>query len=100
LFRFIDLMKAWEQFKKPEFMEIAYSAERSVEDEIARTSSSEMGTVAISYVVMFIYIAVALGRYTLSDRFLVKQYFHLGPNKKHNFFNRWRLKYSLELVES
>jgi Niemann-Pick C1 protein len=71
-------MKAWEQFKKPEFMEIAYSAERSVEDEIARTSSSEMGTVAISYVVMFVYIAVALGRYTLSDRFLVETKIFLG----------------------
>ncbi|RZC35061.1 Niemann-Pick C1 protein-like, partial [Asbolus verrucosus] len=76
--KFIDLMKRWERFKKPDYMEIAYSAERSIEDEIARTSSSEMGTVAISYIVMFIYIAVALGRYTNSDRFLVETKILLG----------------------
>ncbi|KYB26017.1 NPC intracellular cholesterol transporter 1 homolog 1b isoform X1 [Tribolium castaneum] len=70
--KFIDLMKRWDEFVKPEFMEIAYSAERSIQDEIARTSSSEIGTVTISYVVMFIYIAFALGRYTSSDRFLVE----------------------------
>lgn len=70
-------MTKWVKFKKPDFMEVAYSAERSIQDEIARTSSSEVGTVAISYVVMFIYIAFALGRYTTSDRLLVnfKLYF-------------------------
>lgn len=54
-------------------MEIAYSAERSVEDEISRVSSSELGTVAISYVVMFLYIAIALGRYSFNERFLVSR---------------------------
>ena len=76
--RFINLIKSWETYNKTDNMEIAYSAERSIEDEIARTSSSEMGTVAISYVVMFIYIALALGRYTFNDRFLVETKLFLG----------------------
>ncbi|XP_044253215.1 NPC intracellular cholesterol transporter 1 homolog 1b-like [Tribolium madens] len=76
--KFIDLMKRWDKFIKPEYIEIAYSAERSIQDEIARTSSSEIGTVIISYVVMFIYIALALGRYTTSDRFLVETKIFVG----------------------
>ncbi|KAJ3648324.1 hypothetical protein Zmor_020135 [Zophobas morio] len=76
--KFINLIKSWETYNKTDNMEIAYSAERSIEDEIARTSSSEMGTVAISYVVMFIYIALALGRYTFNDRFLVETKLFLG----------------------
>lgn len=43
-------------------MDIAYNSERSIQDEIERLSESEVSTIAISYVVMFLYIAVALGR--------------------------------------
>lgn len=69
-------MKDWSENKKPSMMEVAFSAERSVEDEIARTSTSEMGTVAISYLVMFIYIAIALGRYsTFDSRFFVSDFY-------------------------
>lgn len=76
--RFIDFLKNWEATKMPGYMEIAYSAERSIQDEIARTSSSEMATVTISYVVMFIYIAFALGRYTISKRVFVETKILLG----------------------
>lgn len=43
-------------------MEIAFSAERSIEDGIAEMSEAESSTVLISYSVMFVYIAIALGK--------------------------------------
>lgn len=43
-------------------MDIAFSAERSIEDGIEEISQAEMSTVVISYVVMFVYIALALGK--------------------------------------
>ncbi|XP_065341040.1 NPC intracellular cholesterol transporter 1 homolog 1b-like [Cloeon dipterum] len=59
---FIAFMKRWEAESKPGFMEIAYNSERSIEDELDRTSQAEVYTVLISYLVMFVYISIALGR--------------------------------------
>ncbi|XP_076308417.1 NPC intracellular cholesterol transporter 1-like isoform X2 [Tachypleus tridentatus] len=42
-------------------MSVAFKAERSIEDELERGSHSDIVTVAISYVIMFAYIAIALG---------------------------------------
>lgn len=55
-------MKKWDESDRPEFMDIAYNSERSIEDEISRLSDSEVSTVVISYVVMFVYITISLGR--------------------------------------
>ena len=57
---------------KPDYMTVAYQAERSVEDEIARTSESDVSTIAISYCIMFAYIAIALGQATSFKRLLVR----------------------------
>ncbi len=43
-------------------MDFAFSAERSIEDGIDEISQAELPTVVISYAVMFIYIAIALGK--------------------------------------
>jgi Niemann-Pick C1 protein len=59
---FIAFMKRWEAESKPDFMEIAFNSERSIEDELDRTSKAEAFTVLISYAVMFVYISIALGR--------------------------------------
>ncbi|CAH1126728.1 unnamed protein product [Ceutorhynchus assimilis] len=60
---FIEFMEKWDASEdKPNFLDIAYSAERSVQDEIQRLSSSEAFTVYTSYLVMFSYIALALGK--------------------------------------
>ncbi|XP_050308286.1 NPC intracellular cholesterol transporter 1 homolog 1b-like [Anthonomus grandis grandis] len=59
--KFIEFMKKWDE-NRPSIMNVAYSAERSIQDEIERLSNSEMSTVIISYLVMFIYIAVSLGK--------------------------------------
>ena len=43
-------------------LDLSYSAEASVQDELARESFTDVATVALSYVAMFVYIAVALSR--------------------------------------
>ncbi|XP_053681579.1 NPC intracellular cholesterol transporter 1 homolog 1b [Sabethes cyaneus] len=50
-----------ERYESP-LMDIAYTAERSIEDGIEAMSQGEMITVIISYVVMFVYITISLGR--------------------------------------
>lgn len=50
---------------------ISFSAERSIEDEIDRESYGDVGTVVISYAVMFVYISIALGHIKSAARFLV-----------------------------
>lgn len=44
-----------------EYMDIAFYCERSIEDELKRESVSDVATILISYLIMFIYVAVALG---------------------------------------
>lgn len=68
-------------------MDIAFSAERSVQDEIDRLSDSELTTVLISYVVMFVYIAIALGRFSSSKNILVR-----------NVYKRHNLSYSILVI--
>ncbi|XP_015603900.1 NPC intracellular cholesterol transporter 1 homolog 1b [Cephus cinctus] len=69
--KFLDFMEDWNANSRPDFMEIAYSSERSIEDELARTSEAEVITVVISYIVMFIYIALALGKFKASKETFV-----------------------------
>uniref|UniRef100_A0A8C8SDG3 NPC1 like intracellular cholesterol transporter 1 n=1 Tax=Pelusios castaneus TaxID=367368 RepID=A0A8C8SDG3_9SAUR len=57
---------------------IAYMAERSLEDEINRTTAEDIPIFAISYVVIFIYIVLALGEYTSCRRILVDSKVTLG----------------------
>lgn len=52
-------------------MDIAYSAERSIEDGIDEISSAELYTVVISYIVMFVYITIALGKVSGVKTFFV-----------------------------
>ena len=43
-------------------LRLSYSAERSVQDELSRESGEDSTTVALSYLVMLIYVAIALGK--------------------------------------
>ncbi|XP_065515508.1 NPC1-like intracellular cholesterol transporter 1 isoform X2 [Lathamus discolor] len=45
-------------------LSVAFMAERSLEDEINRTTGEDIPIFAISYAVVFAYIALALGEYT------------------------------------
>ncbi|XP_057713324.1 NPC intracellular cholesterol transporter 1 [Corythoichthys intestinalis] len=71
---FIRFMK---EFKNPN-LTIAFSAERSVEDEINRESNSDISTVVLSYAIMFVYISLALGHINSCRRLLVDSKISLG----------------------
>ncbi|XP_049817202.1 NPC intracellular cholesterol transporter 1 homolog 1b-like [Aethina tumida] len=77
--RFIEYMKEWQASREEDdILEVAFSAERSIEDEIDRESRGEVSTVVISYVVMFVYIAVALGRFNSFTNLLKESKLSLG----------------------
>lgn len=59
LSRFVEFMSTYEN----DLFDFAYSAERSIEDGIQELSDAEFSTVVISYVVMFVYITIALGKF-------------------------------------
>jgi len=53
-------------------IEVAFSAERSIEDELDRESHSDVSTIVVSYIIMFAYIALALGQIRTCSRLLVR----------------------------
>ncbi|XP_067168358.1 NPC1-like intracellular cholesterol transporter 1 [Apteryx mantelli] len=53
-------------------LSVAFMAERSLEDEINRTTGEDVPIFAISYLVVFAYVALALGEYTAWRRVLVE----------------------------
>ncbi|XP_036374709.1 NPC intracellular cholesterol transporter 1 [Megalops cyprinoides] len=57
---------------------IAFSAERSIEDEIDRESNSDISTIVVSYAIMFVYISLALGHINSLRRLLVDSKISLG----------------------
>ncbi|KAL0279766.1 UNVERIFIED_CONTAM: hypothetical protein PYX00_001253 [Menopon gallinae] len=76
--RFIALVKTWAKYEKPDFIEVAFSAERSIEDEIERESNAEIGTMVFSYVIMFLYITISLGKFRRISSLLVESKIMLG----------------------
>lgn len=59
-------------------MNIAFKAERSIEDELDRQSQSDIVTVVCSYLIMFIYILLALGDLNKCSTILQDAKFSLG----------------------
>eukprot|EP01100_Stratorugosa_tubuloviscum_P013850 TRINITY_DN711_c2_g4_i1.p1 TRINITY_DN711_c2_g4~~TRINITY_DN711_c2_g4_i1.p1 ORF type:complete len:1200 (+),score=521.97 TRINITY_DN711_c2_g4_i1:261-3860(+) len=61
-------------------LNMSYSAQRSVEDELSRETAADISTVTISYLVMFIYVSFALGTYNPFSikTFFIKSKFMLG----------------------
>jgi Niemann-Pick C1 protein len=67
---YTDAAEAWEKafidlilnYSNPN-ISIAFQAQRSIQDEINRESSSDVKTIVISYLIMFAYVSIALGRY-------------------------------------
>lgn len=72
--KFIDLLSNYTDDK----LKIAFYSERSIEDEIERQSQSDVFTIAISYLVMFAYVAISLGRSTNLKSFLIESRIVLG----------------------
>ena len=46
-------------------LKISFNTERSIEDELDRSTQSDIKTILISYIAMFIYITLTLGSYNL-----------------------------------
>lgn len=60
--RFLTFLENWSHQDKPYYIEVAFTAERAVEDALAQGSRADAATVAVSYCVMVLYVAAALGR--------------------------------------
>ncbi|XP_018647015.1 niemann-pick C1 (NPC1) [Schistosoma mansoni] len=74
--KYLQLVKEW-KLNNTEII-VSYTAERSVEDEIERQSNSDISTIAISYIVMFIYVSLFLGTYRSFKTILVDMRITLG----------------------
>ena len=61
--KFVEFMQNWSQHEMPVFMDVAFTSERSVQDELNRETYGDLATIAVSYVIMFIYITLSLGQY-------------------------------------
>lgn len=74
---FLKIVQEYQKNPKTNFT-FAYMAERSLEDEINRTTAEDIPIFMISYAVIFVYIAVALGEYSSCKRLLVDSKFLVG----------------------
>ncbi|KAG1930943.1 NPC1-like intracellular cholesterol transporter 1 [Pimephales promelas] len=74
---FLKIVQEYQKNPNTNFT-FAYMAERSLEDEINRTTAEDIPIFMISYAVIFLYIAVALGEYSSWKRILVDSKFLVG----------------------
>ena len=84
---YLDIAYQWElamvdymnEFVKrhPE-LRVTFFTESGVEIELARESASDLVTVAISYIVMLLYVSIALGRFSSIRRLFIDTKFSLG----------------------
>ncbi|XP_054748920.2 NPC1-like intracellular cholesterol transporter 1 [Lytechinus pictus] len=72
-----EYLRFMKDYDNPNFV-ISYAAERSIEDELIRQSEADLVTIAVSYLVIFAYIALALGEFTKMDRLLIDSKITLG----------------------
>ncbi|XP_043358852.1 NPC1-like intracellular cholesterol transporter 1 [Dermochelys coriacea] len=75
--RFLQVVQEFQQAHINNYT-VVYMAERSLEDEINRTTAEDIPIFAISYLVIFLYIALALGEYSSCRRILVDSKVTLG----------------------
>lgn len=67
---FIDYMKNFAK-NGPKDFDVSFTSERSIQDELNRESASDVKTILVSYMMMFLYISLALGQYHSFNRILV-----------------------------
>lgn len=80
--KFITFMKNWTKTEMPPYMDIAFTSERSIEDELYRESQSDVMTILVSYIIMFAYIAISLGQLNSCSRLLIDSKITLGLGGK------------------
>ncbi|KAL7677661.1 hypothetical protein ACOME3_003901 [Neoechinorhynchus agilis] len=81
----LDRVKAWEseflryvKSLRHENLTFAFSAGRSIEDEVDQASKADLNTVVLSYAVMFAYLSVFLGSFQSIRTFFVHSRILLG----------------------
>uniref|UniRef100_A0A8C6RZ73 NPC1 like intracellular cholesterol transporter 1 n=1 Tax=Nannospalax galili TaxID=1026970 RepID=A0A8C6RZ73_NANGA len=74
---FLKEMQAFQKRTADKF-QVAFMAERSVEDEINSTTIKDLPIFAISYIIVFLYISLALGSYSRWNQILVESKITLG----------------------
>ena len=72
---FLEYMKKYVQDSSNANLTISFSAERAIEDELNRESNTDIITIFVSYMIMFLYITVALGQFKSCSRILVSKEF-------------------------
>ncbi|XP_019770254.2 NPC intracellular cholesterol transporter 1 isoform X2 [Dendroctonus ponderosae] len=75
---FVAFMKNYTESNVSQYMDIAFTSERSIEDELDRESQGDVITILISYLIMFAYIAVSLGQVNSCSRLLIDSKITLG----------------------
>ncbi|XP_057308798.1 NPC intracellular cholesterol transporter 1-like [Hydractinia symbiolongicarpus] len=76
---FIDYLKNWKKNEAWKYnLTVAFSSERSIQDEINRASEADILTIILSYLLMFLYIAIGLGQFKSAARILVDAKFTVG----------------------
>ncbi|XP_051989877.1 NPC intracellular cholesterol transporter 1-like [Xyrauchen texanus] len=72
-----EFIKFMKNYDNPN-LTISFSSERSIEDEIDRESNSDINTIVVSYIIMFVYISLALGHIQSCRTLLVDSKISLG----------------------
>lgn len=75
---YVKFMQNWVSSNKSDIMNIAFTSERSIEDELQRESKSDVSTILVSYLIMFAYIAISLGHVEHFSRILIDSKITLG----------------------
>ncbi len=76
--KYVALMTNFTSSNASKFMDIAFTSERSIEDELNRESKSDISTILVSYLLMFAYIAVSLGHVDECKRAMIDSKITLG----------------------
>lgn len=76
--KYVEFMKNWTKTEMPPYMDISFTSERSIEDELYRESQSDVMTILVSYIIMFAYIAISLGQLNSCSRLLIDSKITLG----------------------
>lgn len=69
---FLEYMKEYVKDSANANLTISFSAERAIQDELDRESDTDIITIFVSYMIMFLYITVALGQFKSCSRILVR----------------------------
>ena len=84
---FLEYMKEYVQNSSNGNLTISFTAERAIQDELDRESDTDIITIFVSYMIMFLYITVALGQFKSCSRILVsKEFFAKDFFKMQLFF--------------